>query len=280
MKQKTAHEHNGFRGLILLFFVAALPCFATAQTDTLKQEKIITNAKTVGVGATNILDTYLSPEKYNGTEVRYMSHTTRERIGRPLSRELIHQADIAFANNRAGEGEEIAGAYRFNYGWHYNWHFFGSRLDVKAGGMTDFNLGFIYNTRNSNNPAQLRAYFNITPSAAATWHFKMWHKPFALRYEIGVPVLGVMFSPNYGQSYYEIFSEGNYDHNIVITSVGNAPSMSNMLSLDFRIGHSTFRIGYLGDFNQARVNGLKSHIYSHTIMIGFVKHFQILNIKP
>lgn len=280
MKQEKAHCRNSIGGFLLLSLFLFLHSFASAQTDSLQQKKIITNAKLVGVGATNILDTYLSPEKYNGTEVRYMSHTTRERPGKRLSRELIHQADIAFANNRSGDGEEIAGMYRFNYAWLYNWKFFDSRLEIKAGGTTDFNLGFIYNTRNSNNPAQLRAFFNLTPTAVATWHFNLFHKPMALRYEVGVPLVGVMFSPNYGQSYYEIFSEGNYDHNVVLTSIGNAPSMRDMLSLDFRLGSVTMRVGYLGDFHQAHVNGLKSHIYSNTVMIGFVKHFQILNIKP
>lgn len=37
-----------------------------------------TNAMMIGVGATNLLDTYLSPEKYRGLDVRFLSHTRRE----------------------------------------------------------------------------------------------------------------------------------------------------------------------------------------------------------
>ena len=47
--------------------------------DTIRNNKIITNAQMIGIGAVNILDTYLSPEKYRGTELRYISHTLRER---------------------------------------------------------------------------------------------------------------------------------------------------------------------------------------------------------
>lgn len=45
---------------------------ARSERPTLK-----TNAMMIGVGATNLLDTYLSPEKYRGLDVRFLSHTRR-----------------------------------------------------------------------------------------------------------------------------------------------------------------------------------------------------------
>ena len=47
---------------------------ARSEHPTLK-----TNAMMIGVGATNLLDTYLSPEKYRGLDVRFLSHTRREK---------------------------------------------------------------------------------------------------------------------------------------------------------------------------------------------------------
>lgn len=264
--------------VMLVMFACATT--ATAQSDTVRQPKIITNAKMIGVGTVNILDTYLSPEKYTGSQFLFMSQTMRERNGSRLSRQITHQANVAYTDNRSGDGTEISGMYRFTYAWLYGWKFLAGNLDVRAGGMADGNLGFIYNMRNGNNPAQLRAFLNITPTALVTYKFRMLKRNVALRYQIDVPLVGVMFSPHYGQSYYEIFSEGDYDHNIVATYSGNAPSMRNTLMLDIPIGHITARIGYLGEFNQSKVNSIKTHIYTHALMVGVVKHFQILNIKP
>lgn len=248
--------------------------------DTIRNNKIITNAQMIGIGAVNILDTYLSPEKYHGTELRYISHTLRERRDSRWSRLIIHQGNMSYSDNRAGNGSEIAGAYTFSYGVHYNWNFLGGSLNVKAGAQADVNVGFLYNTRNSNNPAQARLSLNISPSAAATYRFRLWEHNYSLRYELSVPLIGVMFSPNYGQSYYEIFSRGNYDHNIVPTTFGTTPSLRQMLTFDFTLGRTTLRLGYMGDFQQAKVNNLKYHSYSNMLLIGIVRQFNITKIVP
>ncbi len=264
--------------IIILSLLLALPAVYTwAQAD-----RIVTNTRMIGIGGAEVLDTYLSPLHYSGQELRFISHTLRERNDSVrLFHQIIHQGNLSILDNKSGYGGEMAGSYNFQYGWHwhlYNHHFSSSSLSISAGGNIDANIGFIYNTRNSNNPAQAKANLNITPTAAAVYTLNGRH-PVAIRYEIGIPVAGVMFSPNYGQSYYEIFSEGNYDHNIVPTWIGNAPSMRQALTVDYNVWGTTCRIGYLGDYQQAKVNGLKSHIYTHALVIGVVRKFGVKKIK-
>ena len=147
-----------------------------------------------------------------------------------------------------------------------------------AGGEVHAGLGAIYNNRNSNNPVQAKADIDIDASLMAVYPFHIRKVPFTARYQTSLPLIGAMFSPRYGQSYYEM-SLGNYDHNVCFTYPGNAPSMRHFLTLDFPIAGFTFRAGYLCDIRQSRVNGLRSHIWNHTFMIGYVKHFSFVKRK-
>ena len=238
------------------------------------------NALMLGVGYTDILDTYLSPEKYRGTDLRFMSHTRREKDSTCLVHQLLHEGSIATADNRSGNGGEIGGGYTFAYSLLRKWQMpVGScHLRLLAGGTAELSVGFLYNTRGSNNPAQARLALQLKPTVAADFDFRLFRRqqrPFTLHYEASAPLCGLMFSPNYGQSYYEIFSRGNYDHNCVPTTIASTPSLRQMLTLDFRALHTTWRIGYLGDWRQASVNNLKQHTYTHALVFGIVRRFRI-----
>ena len=223
----------------------------------------------LGIGRTSLLDTYLSPEHYSGTELRLMQ--MKEKPLKKDSRWLrttASQEFISVTEPRSKDASELAGLYEFSYGMCRR---FGITPDfsIAAGGQADAFVGGIYNTRNGNNPAQLKLGLDIAPAFRATYRFRLLRKDFRLDYRGRLPLAGLQFSPAYGQSYYEIFSQGNYDHNACFASPFNALSYSNMLTLSMRIKKALLTIGYLGDFRQAKFNSLKYHSLTHSFVIGY-----------
>lgn len=266
------------RNMVTLALVAFTMEWYGCSVTNAQNAKVITNTRLIGVGSRDVLDTYLSNEKYEGTDFRYVSHTLRQREEGHWARLIVHQGSVSTLRNRADNGNEIGGDYKFSYGLLYEWKILGNEICIKAGGMLDVNAGFLYNTRNSNNPAQARFNVDIAPVAIATYRFAVAKIPLAMNYEISSPLCGLMFSPNYGQSYYEIFSEGNYDHNIVPTTFISTPSLRHLFTIDFNIGKTIVRLGYQGDFRQAKVNNLKYHSWSNMFVLGITRSFKIVKM--
>lgn len=230
-------------------------------------------------GTANSLDTYLSPLTYRGTELRFTSQTVHNRKERNWTHTLTHGLRLARETMRTNDGVRLEGGYDFSCSWQRKivnrtvgyW----GRLMVTAGAGVDATVGFRYNAQNSNNPAQAEAAVCFTPAMAADWRFFLVspkrgrRRALGLRYEAAVPLVGMMFSPAFGQSYYEIFSRGNYDHNLCTIWVGNAPSLRQRLLFNFKLLKRHFFIGYEGDYRQARVNDIKYHRYTNAAVLGW-----------
>ncbi len=223
-------------------------------------------------GHTNLLDTYLSPEKYHGFEFRFTSEVLRDSKRHALTTSLRHEGRFATTGNRSGYADELSGGYNFTYGLMYRTTIYNNKVRVRVGGMADYYLGFTYNTRTSaNNPAQGYMSLGIGPQLMLSTDVRAWSKTLTISWEGRMPLVGIMFSPNYGQSYYEIFNEGDYDHNIVFTSIA-VPQLEHQLTVDMPLSRRySLRLGYLGDYRQAKPNNLKQHTYYHAATIGFVK---------
>lgn len=269
--------------LFLYIIAQALPSFGKVRDespDSLQANRYVTRATMYGVGCTNVFDTYLSPQEYRGVDFRVSRETIRmtKLLDGNISVQSFFQANLGYTHNRADNNNTFSGLVNWNYGLHYQFRLT-NNFKLLAGALGDFNAGFVYNLRNSNNPASARAYINLDASTMAIWHLKIKNYPFVLRYQANLPVVGVMFAPEKGQSYYEIFTLGNSSGVIQFTSLHNQPSLRQMLSIDLPIRYSKLRLSYIADLQQSHINEIKTHTYSHVFMVGFVKDMYLIRNK-
>ncbi len=222
----------------------------------------------VGVGHAAILDTYLSQEHYGGVEINFLHELNKHYKNDSLwSRTHTYQLELSRTKPSSGVTTDYTGMFDYSFGMHRHFAIW-DKIDIAIGGQVDFFIGGIYNTRNGNNPAQLKLGLDIAPTIRAAYRFCLWKKPMRLNYTANLPLIGLQFSPAYGQSYYEIFSTGNYDHNVCLASAFTAINYFHRLTLNIFFNHTALTFGYLGNCRQSNVNSIKYHSYSHSFVIG------------
>lgn len=238
------------------------------------------HATLVGFGRVRQLDTYLSPLEYSGAQLLFIKDKLRPTTllrGR-VSFQSALQIDFSSTHPASENADNLGADIDYAAAWHYHWQP-APRLDLMAGPQLAALVGGLYNTRNGNNPAQ--AYFDVhlAASLGIGYRFCVRRQPFILHDQLDVPLLGAMFSPAYGQSYYEIFSLDNRDHNILATHPFNAPALRNKFYVDVPFRRTTLRVGYLVDVRQSHLNHLRHHAYTHAFLIGWVRHFSLIPPK-
>ena len=132
------------------------PMFAQPTDAT----RIRTSVDMLGVGGTNILDTYLSQEKFSGAGLSYLHLSEWQNKDSRWSTIIQQEVNLSYAQDRSEKANELQGDYGIFWGRYFNWSLFDHRLRLQVGGMVNGNIGFIYNTVNSNNPAQARLSAN------------------------------------------------------------------------------------------------------------------------
>lgn len=223
------------------------------------------NSWMFGAGSSNMYDTYLSPLKYKGYSLRIYNERMRRTtwFNYRFYKQQFIELEFAKGDNPAKNASDywILGNYRL--GGHYTLLNNGN-FRFGVGGLWDVNLGVLYSERNGNNPASARAYTNLNLSVMASYKLP-W---FAVRWQLDSPFMGILFSPRYGQSYYEI-SLGNSAKVVNFASFHNQRALRNYITFDIPINKYIVRVGYLGSYYQTKVHSLQTHHYTHNFVIGF-----------
>ena len=114
--------------------------------------------------------------------------------------------EFGSTRNGAETANEYAGFVDYSLGYHYRFPQVLSGLKVLTGASARLSGGFIYNTRNSNNPVSGKADFDLNLSAMAIYNFRIKDFPLTLRYQAEIPFAGVLFSVHKGDAVVLYFS--------------------------------------------------------------------------
>ena len=125
-----------------------------------------------------------------------------------VSAQNLLQANVSYTHNPSQTANMYAGLVNWTYALHYQFRL-NEQLKLLAGPMIDLNRGIRVQHTQFQQSAQAKAYGSVGISGMAIYKFRIGNYPLVVRYQANLPLLGAMFSPEFGQSYYEMFSLGH-----------------------------------------------------------------------
>lgn len=256
-------------GILLLYICCSLSLPAQEEEGL---SKTMNEGTIIGFGTSHIKDTYLSPFNYSGWGMRILNERMKIIGNGKFSRQQIINVDISFTNNPAENINDFGAFVDYSMAYHYRINA-SKNVRVLTGLSAHILGGFIYNTRNGNNPLSAKIDIDLGASLVGIWNFRIKDNPLTLRYQAEVPFAGIFFAPEYGASYYEMFNVGNLSDVIKFNSFQNKFAIKNYVTLDIPVSSFTVRVGYLNSLYYSDIRSIKSHIISNSFMIGWVKEF-------
>ena len=268
--------------ILVLLTLSLLPIVSKAQFscgEAINSCRIKVSSTTHGVAMLNNLDTYLSGYNYRGVGYHYNHENFRDAMfGKHKLKYQTLFSGIVGAT-------ELYDSKQYSLMLKQSWSAYqpfkvGERLQLLAGAQMQLAGGALYIPTNGNNLVSAKVNSSLAASGMAIYKIPLRTKAVTARYQIDIPLVGVAFSPAFGQSYYEIFGLGNYSNILHVTHPFNAPSWRHIVSADIPLGkkeRTTLRASYIADIYQTDINELRTHIYSHTFSVGIVK--TLYNIK-
>lgn len=241
----------------------------------LPRERERINNFSLSVGDLGVLDEYLSPVVYNGPVLSIVGQRTHL---------LKHDSSWMYSSflkvgyssltGRSGLGNFQALMLDCHLSWEKIW-INKSGFSLSAGPEAFLKFGGLYNSRNTNNPAQMKLYVAAAVAGEASYRFKIRNYPMALGWRANLPLIGYNFAPTYALQYYEIYYFDRFGEASHFAWPGNVFAFSHQLSLSLPVGKVQLRVSWLGDYYRYNIDGLRCKMYENSCLVGIVKRIEI-----
>lgn len=232
----------------------------------------------LGAGYVHLFDAYLSPLDYTGNSLS-LSHLRERQVGwwkKQWQWQNLTQLHLAQTLNPA----QTAQLYDFDFSTAWALHrrlLTSPNWQLSLGPQFGAHLGGSYAPRNGNNPGQARMALDLSLSLRSDHRFRLFRNTWIWRNQLDAPLLGLMFSPQFGQSYYELFGLGHSHRNLVGTTPFNAPSLRLLSTLSLPFARGRFSIGLHSHIRQSHAHHLGRHAWHHQLLLGYTRTFQYID---
>jgi hypothetical protein len=230
--------HFTFKRIVFVVFLFPFALFA--QNDTLSYFRLKTVSENIGFNFLTLTDPYLSPLEYSGNGLNY-NHSSRRFLfdnNTRLSRENRSSLLIGMLYNPTSTASMSVVQGTYSWGMHH--HFYASKnTHFLVGGNVNGMLGAKYIARNVNNPVNADFAVNLNLSALFRQNLSFGKFKCNLQLRAESPVIGAMFVPPLGASYYEMFDVGSPNNAFHFSSFHNKFGLEYGLALFFPLRSST-----------------------------------------
>ncbi len=238
---------------------------ATAQGDV-EESVVVSNAYTVGVGSAHRADTYLTPLHYDGVGISFGYEHFRALKSHPwlwhIEASLSADRTLNPVRNSIMYGAQLEGSVGA-----MRRYAFARNTEAGFGPATLVDVGALYLRRNGNNPVAADASWTVGLAGYASTRFKLGRLPITAIYRAVLPVAGVIFAPDYGQLYYEIYL-GDTRGLVAGAWWGRYFRLNQQVTFDIKVRRKNLRLGYGFDVESSKVRGIVSRRVNHQFVLG------------
>lgn len=249
--------------LVILAVLCCIPGKAAGRDD---MPNTVSNSFMLNVGAARRADTYLTPLHYRGWASQLAYEHINAAVRHPFLWVLNADVEIDRTLNNVRNSAMLGAQFQARWAMMNRWRI-ARPFEVGVGGATTLDAGALYLSRNGNNPVAANASWTLDLSAYATARFCFGRVKAVAFYRATLPVVGAMFTPDYGQLYYEIYLGDR--HSIFGPAFwGRYFRLDQRLTVDLKVGPKWLRVGYGVDIMSSKVNDIVSRRINHVFVLG------------
>lgn len=230
-----------FTGYFLFLFFG----ISAQESGSEKQFRLTHNQFTAGLSALEIRDPYLSMLNYTGVGFRIENLAERFFKGNDphwsIYNRLSGIASLSANPTSTSYMVYMSGNAALGAQYHYREI---KRLVLTAGANVDGTMGFRLAGRNINNEENFELATNLNLRVGVKYLIPTKRRTMVFRAQLESPLMGFMFVPMPGLSYYEMSFSDEFKKMILFSSFNNKQGLQQRYALDIPFKYSTWTFGF------------------------------------